>query len=122
MDIALWVVQGLLAFEFVMVGQTHAFRYERGKERLKWMEAVGKPLMTFIGICEILGAIGLILPALTGILPWLTPLAATLLGVMMVLAAVFHIPRREYRNIGFNIFLLAQAAFVAYGRFALAPK
>ncbi len=58
-------------------------------------------------------------PAATTILPWLTPLAAALLA--LVLAIVFHLPRREYRNIVVNVILLALAGFVAYGRFVLEP-
>ncbi len=121
MNIAIWVAQVLLAVQFALVGQMHAFQHERGVERLKWPAAVGKRLMFFIGICELLGAVGVILPALTGVLPWLTPVAAVGLAVIMILAIIFHIPRREYPNIGLNAFLLVLAAFVAYGRFVLAP-
>jgi ABC-type transport system involved in cytochrome c biogenesis permease subunit len=57
----------------------------------------------------------------TRILPWLTPLAALGLAILMVLAIGFHCTRREYPNSVFNAVLLALAAFVAYGRFAVAP-
>src|SRR5438876_577769 len=60
----------------VGVGSVHAFRYERAVERLPWMAAVGRRGMAVIGILEILGAIGLIAPAVTGVLVWLTPFAA----------------------------------------------
>jgi hypothetical protein len=62
-----------------------------------------------------------VLPALTGILPWLTPVAAALLALVMLLAALFHVPRREYQNIGANVVLLLLVAFIAYGRFVLVP-
>jgi hypothetical protein len=104
-----------------MAGVTHAFQYERAKAQFKWVADVPRSLVTFIGICEILGAIGLILPALTGILPWLIPLAGVGLALIMLLAAVFHLMRREYPNIATNLVLLALAAFVAYGRWMLAP-
>jgi hypothetical protein len=68
-----------------------------------------------------LGAIGLILPALTGILPWLTPLAGAALALVMLLAGFFHAARREYSGIAVNLVLLALAAFIAYGRLAIAP-
>ena len=58
------------------------------------MTAVGRDRMRIIGVLEVLGAIGLILPALTGILPWLVPTAAAALAVLMVLAAVFHLGGR----------------------------
>jgi len=88
---------------------------------MQWMTAMPNNLLVFIGVSEILGGVGLILPAATGILPWLTPLAATGLALIMLLAAGFHLMRREYPNIAFNLILLALAVFVAYGRFALAP-
>ena len=88
--------------------------------QLAYIRAIPSGLRWFTGIAESLGGVGLILPGLTGILPWLTPLAA--LGMVLVMggAVVFHIPRKEYPNIVFNLILLALAAFVAYERFALA--
>jgi hypothetical protein len=74
-----------------------------------------------IGILEILGAIGLVAPALTKILPELTPVAALLLGVVMVLAIGFHLSRREYPNAAFNVILGLLAFAVAYGRFVASP-
>lgn len=123
MNTVLWILQILLAIIFLGVGVTHAFRYERAKEQnmTKWMAAVPRPLMTFIGICEILGTVGVILPALTGILKGLTPLAALGFVVLMILAAIFHAPRREYQNIVGNVVVLAIAAFVLYGRTVLVP-
>ncbi len=93
----------------------------RAKALFKWPADVSPGLLTFTGVAEILGAIGLILPALTGILPWLTPLAALGLAVIMLLAAIFHLTRREYQNIVVNLVLLVLAAFVAYGRWVLVP-
>jgi uncharacterized membrane protein len=125
MNVALWIVQVLLALAFLLVGVNHAFRVEQtiaqGRPGMMWVAAVPRWLMTFIGVCEILGAVGQILPPLTNILPWLTPLAALLLAIMMVLAIGFHLRRREYPNLIINIILLALAAFVAYGRFVLVP-
>lgn len=78
--------------------------------------------MRVIGILEILGAVGLILPALARVLPWLTPLAAALFTVLMVLAAIFHLRRPdEARNVTLNVILGVLAAVVAYGRFVVAP-
>lgn len=88
---------------------------------MSWVNALPRRLLTLIGICEILGGIGLVLPALTNILTWLTPLAGLLLAILMLLAAVFHFPRREYPAIVINLVLLALAAFVAYGRFVAVP-
>jgi len=123
MNVVLWVLQILLALAFVGAGVNHAFRYEAIKVQpmMSWVNALPRRLLTFIGICEILGGIGLVLPALTNIVPSLTPLAALLLAVMMLLAAIFHFPRREYNAIVINVVLLVLAAFIAYGRFVVVP-
>jgi len=121
MDIVLWILQILLAGAFLMAGNLHAFQYEKAKAQFKWVASVPKNLVTFIGICEILGAVGLILPALTKVLPWLTPLAALGLAIIMLLAAILHATRREYQLIPGNLILLALAAVVAYGRWMIAP-
>ncbi len=121
MNIALWVVAVLLALAFLAAGGMHAFRYEQARKQLAWVKEAPKSLVTFIGGAELLGAVGLVLPAGTGILPWLTPVAAVGLAVIMVLAAAVHMSRHEYSNLGTNLVLFLLAAFVAYGRFALAP-
>lgn len=123
MNIALWILQGLLALAFVTVGFTHAFRIEQAslRPRMASMSAVPRRLWAFIGVAEMLGGIGLILPAITGILPWLTPLAALGIAIIMLLAAGFHASRREYQSVVSNLVLLALAAFVVYGRFWLLP-
>jgi uncharacterized membrane protein YphA (DoxX/SURF4 family) len=120
-NIALWIVQVLLAGLFLMAGMMKAFQYERAKASLPWVKDVPHGLVTFIGISELLGGLGLLLPALTGILPWLTPLAGAGLVLIMILAIGFHASRREVSAIGFNAALLILAAFVAYGRFLIVP-
>ena len=78
--------------------------------------------MRLIGSLEILGAIGLILPAVTGIWPWLTPVAAAGLALTMVGAMITHGRRGEYSSIAFNLVLLLLALFVVYGRFVIVPN
>src|SRR5215216_5940444 len=117
MNIALWVVQVLLAGLFGIAGVIKTFQYERAKASLPWVKEVSRGLTTFIGVSELLGAIGLVLPWLTDVLPWLTPLAAVGLAVIMILAIGFHIKRGEMQAVIFNIVLLALTVFVAYGRF-----
>jgi uncharacterized membrane protein YphA (DoxX/SURF4 family) len=123
MNLVLWALQILAGLAFVAAGYNHGFRIEQAKTQqgMQWMAALPKGLLVFIGSAEILGGLGLILPALTGILPVLTPVAAALLALMMLLAAGFHAPRREYANILVNLILLLLAAFLAYGRFAVVP-
>ena len=121
MNIVLWILQILVAFAFFMAGMMKAFQYERARQQMKWMNDLPRQSVFFIGVCEMLGALGLILPALTGILPWLTPVAGAGLALIMLLAGIFHTTRREYSAIVANLVLLALAAFVAYGRFVIAP-
>jgi len=121
MNIALWIVQVLLGLAFLMAGYNHGFRIDQARTQMAWMTAVPDNLLRFIGISEILGGIGLILPAVTGILPVLTAWAAASLAVVMVLAAVFHLRRQEYQAIVINSVLFVLAAFVAFGRFVLEP-
>src|SRR5690606_167948 len=119
MNIAVWIIQGLLAAAFIFAGVNKAFRYEYAHATLPWVKDVPRGLTNFIGVAELLGGLGLLLPALTGIMPWLTPLAATGLALVMVLAAGFHMTRKEWPAIGFNMALLVLAVFVAYGRFVV---
>ena len=123
MNIFLWILQALLALAFIAAGYNKAFNTEKAKlqQGMQWMNRIPKGLVTFIGISEILGGIGLILPALTGILPQLTPVAAAALALVMVLAVFVHIPHREYSNLIFNLVLFGLAAFIAFGRFVLVP-
>lgn len=122
MDIALWIVQVLLAVAFIGVGFGHATGKGMDRPGLEWTQAVPPGLLTTIGVLEILGAIGLILPAITGIAPILTPIAAAALTILMACAAAFHLRRAgETRNAISNIVLMLVAAFVAYGRFFLEP-
>lgn len=120
MNIALWIVQGLLAAMFLMAGVMKATKSKAEiAEKMAWAEDFSANAIKTIGILEILGAIGLILPAATGILPWLTPVAAIGLVLTMIGAAITHARRSENSSIGMNVMLLVLAAFVAYGRFAL---
>jgi uncharacterized membrane protein YphA (DoxX/SURF4 family) len=122
MDTALWVLQILLALMFVAAGIGHATQWGSGSARMAWMLAVPKPLLTTIGILEIAGGAGLVLPAITRIALWLTPLAAALLALVVIFAAAFHLRRvAEGSNAVANLVLAGLAAFVAYGRLVLAP-
>ena len=122
MNIALWVVQILLALAFGMAGIMKVTQpIDKLEARMGWVKSVGPRGVRLIGSLEILGAIGLILPAVTGILPWLTPVAAACLALTMVGAMITHARRGEYSGIGVNLVLLVLTLFVAYGRFAIIP-
>lgn len=123
MDIALWIVQVLLALAFLLFGVVHASQRNRATGRSAWMLDVPKPLLTSIGALEILGAVALVVPWATGVATWLTPLAAIAFVGLMVFAAVFHLRRpAEGANVALNLVLGLMAAFVALGRIdALRP-
>ena len=122
MGVALWVIQVLLGLAFLAAGGMKLSQpKEKLAENMGWVEDFSQPAVRLIGALEVLGAIGLVLPALTGILPWLTPLAALGLVLTMIGAALTHLRRKEYGNIAVNVVLLVLAAFVAYGRFFVLP-
>ena len=122
MNIALWIAQGLLAAMYLMVGSMKTFQPAKVRENPRMAWAHGRPdnYIRFVGTTEVLGALGLILPLVTGILPWLTVLAG--IGLTLVqLLAIFteHLPKKEYDVIPLNIVLLALAIFVVIGRWTL---
>lgn len=119
MNIALWIIQGLLAIVFGMAGVMKTFQTSKAREQMSWAKNRSDGFVRFVGVSELLGALGLILPLLTGILPWLTPLAAIGLTVIQLLAIFTeHLPKKEYNIIPVNLVLLAFAVFVVIGRWA----
>lgn len=121
MNIALWIAQIVLAAIFLMAGNLKALQYDQALAMLPWVKDVPHGLVTFIGIAELLGAVGLLLPSLTRIQPRLTVVAALGIIVVMVMASGFHIMRGEYAGVGMNLLFAAVAGFIAYGRSRLAP-
>lgn len=122
LNIALWIVQSLLAVMFLMAGSSKLFQpIAELSKMLPWVTSVSEGLVRFIGGSELLGGLGLLLPSILRIKPNLTPLAALGLAVVMVLAAIFHINRGEYSAIGMNALLIALALFIAWGRTKKAP-
>lgn len=121
MNTVLWVAQALLALAFFGAGFDQAFVYEDAGRRMAWVAALPKRLAVVLGALEMLGAVGLIVPAWTGIVPWLTATAALALAVLMGLAVAYHLTRREIPQIAFSTTFGLVAAFVAIGRFVIAP-
>ena len=123
MNVFLWALQIILALKFFTVTYTHGLRpdetkMERGTERLG---TLARPLLRLIALCALVGAVTLILPAATGTLSWLTPWSAALLALMTLFAVGFHLACRDSPNIMVGLILCALAAFVAYGRWVIAP-
>ena len=122
MNIALWIVAGLLALAFLLAGFMKAFRpVEDLKKNMGWVAVVPTPFVRFIGVAELLAAIGLILPAVTGIAVWLVAAAAGGLVIVQLSAAIFHSRRQEWQVIGGNVVLLLLAVFVLVGRWFWSP-
>jgi uncharacterized membrane protein YphA (DoxX/SURF4 family) len=118
MNIVLWILQVVLAGMFAMAGVMKSTQpREKLLPQMPWVDDFSAGTVKFIGVMELLAAIGLILPAATGIAPVLTPFAATGLAVIMVLASITHYRRKEPNAIAFNAVLLVVAVVVAWGRF-----
>ena len=121
-NITLWVLQVGLAAMYLMAGYQKAFGdLEVVVKTIFWIAYTPAPLVRFIGTCELLGAVGLILPAALKIRPQLTTLAAAGLSLIMLLANLMHIYRGEFFVLPMTLLMFAMAAFVAYGRWKLAP-
>lgn len=122
LHVALWIVQGLLGAAFLLAGVGKSTQpMAELATQLPWTTVVGTGLTRFIGVVELLGGLGLILPAATRVMPRLTPLAAAGLTLVMILAALFHAARGEWAGIAINAVFGGLAAFVAWGRFQKAP-
>lgn len=119
-NLALWIIAGVLAFAFAGSG---IVKLVQPKDKLVaspvggWAADWSPVSIKLIGVAEILGAIGLILPPLVHVAPVLVPLAAVGLIVVMLGAAVVHTRRHELSNVAINVVLLILAAVVAWGRF-----
>lgn len=123
LHIVLWLAQIVLALMFAAAGFPKATAAMSDlATKIPWTTVVPEPLVRFIGIAELFGAVGLILPAATRIRPRLTPLAAAALALVMLLALGFHATRGELVQMApINLGLGALALFVAWGRYKKAP-
>lgn len=119
MSIALWIVTAILCLGFLAAGTMKATQpLSRLTAHMPWTQHVPAPLVRVIGVCEALGAIGLVVPPLTGILPVLALVAACCLAAVQLCAIVFHLRRGEVKGIGVNVVLLCLCLFVACCRLA----
>ena len=121
MNLALWIVAGLLAAAYLVGG---GGKLLVSKERMasfgpsaKWVEDFSAGSVKAIGALEVLAAVGLILPAALDVAPVLVPLAALGLVIVMAGAAITRIRRREFKFMVADLVYLALAGFVAWGRF-----
>ena len=122
MKVVLWILQVFLAVAFLAAGAMKLTQpLATLAVSLPWTADVPGALVRFIGVAEVLGGLGLVLPAATRILPRLTPIAAAALAIDMVLATLFHLVRGEAMIAPITLLLVALLAFVAWGRTTRAP-
>ena len=122
MKVVLWILQVVLAVAFLAAGAMKLTQpLATLAVSLPWTADVPGALVRFIGVAEVLGGLGLVLPAATRILPRLTPIAAAALALDMVLATLFHLARGEAMMAPITLLLVALLAFVAWGRTTRAP-
>ncbi|HEX6035880.1 MAG TPA: DoxX family protein [Anaerolineales bacterium] len=109
-----------MAGMYGMAGTMKTFQTAKAKEQFPWAKNRSDGFVRFVGISELLGALGLILPIVTGVLPWLTVLGAIGLAPIQLLAIFTeHLPKKEYNVIPINLVLLALSVFVVIGRWVL---
>jgi uncharacterized membrane protein len=121
MNRVLWVLQILFGLMFIAIGAMHFILPPDLPAQMAWMYELSPTLHFISGTAEILGGLGLILPAVTRIQTRLVPLAAAGLALVMVLAVFYHIGRGEVSNVVGNVVYIAIFSFIAYGRWKLAP-
>jgi len=117
MSTAIIIIQGLLALMFLMAGTIKLTQpLEKLLKILPWTKNFSLSTIRFVGLSELLGAIGIIVPQLTSILPMLSATAAIGLAVIMLLAASYHLGKKEFKEIGFNAILFILCVIVAVYR------
>ena len=120
MNLTLWIVAGLLAAIFLLAGANKLFLPQEKLAKAPgggWVNDFRPGFIKALGAVEIVGAVGLILPAALNIAPILVPLAAVGLGLIMIGAASVTYRRQEFKHALLNLTYLALIAFVAWGRF-----
>jgi uncharacterized membrane protein YphA (DoxX/SURF4 family) len=119
MNVALWVLQGLLAAAFLAHGWLFLSPPANMVERMN--ASISPAFRIFLGVAEVLAAIGLTLPGITRVLPRLVPLAAAGLMIVMIGATYLHLARGEYSSAATTAVLLVLLTFVAYMRWKVKP-
>ena len=122
LNIALWTVQVILGVLFLTLGVLKTvWAVEQLAALMPWTAGVLLNFVRFVGITEILGAVGLLAPLILRINPVLTPLGAAGLAVIMILSVPFHIYRGDGSQLGLNVLFLLMAVFIAWGRLIKVP-
>ena len=120
MDTALWILQAIMAAVYLSAGIIKLFlEKDKLEKQFSWVKEFNRFSLKIIGGLEILGAFGLVLPEVTGIVPVLTPAAALGISLIMIMATIFHNRRKEMDSVVITQLLFVIALFIAYGRIFL---
>jgi len=112
---SIMILECILAVLFLIAGAFKTFQNkEKLAKRMPWVNDYAITTVRFIGISELLGAVGLIVPHYTGILPVVSPIAAVALAVVMLLASIHHIRKNEYKEVVLTGILIALLAVVVF--------
>ena len=115
MHVAYWVIAALLAAVYVFGGAKKLLQsQDRLRPMMGWVDVMPMPLVRTIGLLEVLGAVGVILPPLTGIAPGLAIAAAIGLALIQIGAFALHLSRRELADLPLNAVLLVLAVAAAW--------
>lgn len=120
METGLWITQLSLLIIYGLYGIYKSFFTARVRKSMRWAGTRSDAAIRFIGVMELLGGLGVVLPMAAGILPGLTPLAALGLTLIQVLAIfTAHLPLKEYKILPLNLYFMAMSLFVVVGRWQL---
>lgn len=122
MSIALWIIAGIFAIAFTAGGIIKlTWSFDRYAAKLHWPADFSPGKVKFMGIVEVLGGLGLILPAFVAPIAGLVPVAASGMALYMSGAVTERIRRSEFKDLLGDLLFLAAMLFLAWGRFALSP-
>ncbi len=117
MNVLLWILQSLLAILFFVTGLMKTIQpIDRLADKMGWVHDSSPFAVRFAGVAEMLASLGLLFPAMFGIVEVLTPISAIGLGLIMVLAIPLHARRDELGMVGLNVLLLVLLGIIAVGR------
>jgi hypothetical protein len=120
LNIGLWIVQISLLGIYASYGVYKTFFTAKAKEKMLWTQNRSDNFIRFVGIAELLGAVGVVLPMVTGILPWMIVIAAIGLTLLQGFAIFTeHLPKKEYKFLPLNLYFVAMSIFVVIGRWSL---
>jgi len=123
MNTALWIIQGILAVKMIAAAGSHAFQHdlETMQTAIKSVGPAARPMLYLSAVLALLSGTALVVPALIPSWGMYLPYAAVFLGLVLILSLVIHLIAREQPKVFVTLILLALTAFLAYGRWTLAP-